>query len=94
MQAQIKGTTLPVLEMLLNPGDRLVAEAGELSWITQTIQVATTTQTGGANGMMGVLKRAVGGGGIFMSIQPYLPSPDSGGNSGLGGTIGGLLGGN
>jgi uncharacterized protein (TIGR00266 family) len=67
VQAQIKGTTLPVLEMTLNPGDKLIAEAGELSWITQTIQVATTTQTGGAKGMMGALKRAVGGGGLFMS---------------------------
>jgi uncharacterized protein (TIGR00266 family) len=67
MDAQIKGTTMPVLEVQLNPGEKLVAEAGELSWMTETIQLKTTTQTGGSKGMMGVLKRAVGGGGIFMT---------------------------
>jgi uncharacterized protein (TIGR00266 family) len=67
MNAEIKGTILPVLEVTLHPGEKLVAEAGELSWMTQTIQLTTTTQTAGAKGMMGVLKRAVGGGGIFMT---------------------------
>ncbi len=67
MEAQVKGTVLPVLEMVLNPGETLVAEAGELSWMTQPIQLKTTTQTGGGKGMFGVLKRAVGGGGIFMT---------------------------
>ncbi len=67
MDVEIKGTVLPVLEAKLNPGDKLVAEAGELAWMTQTIQLKTTTQTGGAKGVMGVLKRAVAGGGIFMS---------------------------
>jgi uncharacterized protein (TIGR00266 family) len=67
MEAQVKGTVLPVLEMTLNPGENLVAEAGELSWMTQPIQLKTTTQTGGSKGMFGVLKRAVGGGGIFMT---------------------------
>ncbi|MBI3647743.1 MAG: TIGR00266 family protein [Actinobacteria bacterium] len=75
MDAQIKGTTLPVLEMQLNPGEKLVAEAGELSWMTQSIQLTTTTQTAGAKGMMGVLKRAVGGGGIFMTEYEAQGSP-------------------
>src|SRR5712691_9589602 len=75
MDAQIKGTTLPVLEMTLNPGEKLVAEAGELSWMTQPIKLTTTTQTGGAKGMMGVLKRAVGGGGIFMTEYEAQGSP-------------------
>jgi uncharacterized protein (TIGR00266 family) len=67
MDSEITGTTLPVLEMRLSPGETLVAESGELSWMSQSIQLTTTTQTGGAKGMMGVLKRAVGGGGIFMT---------------------------
>jgi uncharacterized protein (TIGR00266 family) len=67
MNSEIKGTTLPVLEIQLSPGETLVAESGELSWMSQSIQLTTTTQTGGAKGMMGVLKRAVGGGGIFMT---------------------------
>jgi len=75
MDAQIKGTTMPVLEVTMNPGDKLVAEAGELSWMTETIQLKTTTQTGGAKGVMGVLKRAVAGGGIFMTEYEAEGSP-------------------
>ena len=75
MDAQIKGTTLPVLEVTLNPGEKVVAEAGELSWLTSSIQLTTTTQTAGAKGFMGVVKRAVGGGGIFMTEYVALASP-------------------
>ncbi len=75
MDAQIKGTTLPVLEMTLNPGEKLVAEAGELSWMTQSVQLTTKAQTAGAKGVMGVLKRAVAGGGIFMSEYEAEGSP-------------------
>jgi len=67
MDAQIHGTVLPVLEITLNPGDKIVSEAGEMSWMSSSIEMLTTTQTAGAKGMMGVLKRAVGGGGIFMT---------------------------
>jgi uncharacterized protein (TIGR00266 family) len=67
METQIHGTVLPVLELTLNPGEKIVSEAGEMSWMSQTIQMLTTTQTAGAKGMMGVLKRAVAGGGVFMT---------------------------
>jgi len=67
MDAQIHGTVLPVLEITLNPGEKLVSEAGEMSWMSSEIEMMTTTQAAGAKGMMGVLKRAVGGGGIFMT---------------------------
>lgn len=67
MDAQIHGTVLPVLEITLNPGDKIVSESGEMSWMSSEIEMLTTTQTAGAKGMMGVLKRAVGGGGIFMT---------------------------
>src|SRR3954452_21826524 len=64
IDAQIHGTVLPVLEVTLNPGDTIVSEAGEMSWMSQSIQMTTTTQTAGAKGVMGVLNRAVAGGGI------------------------------
>jgi uncharacterized protein (TIGR00266 family) len=67
METQIHGTVLPVLELTLHPGEKIVSEAGEMSWMSQTIQMLTTTQTAGAKGVMGVLKRAVAGGGIFMT---------------------------
>jgi uncharacterized protein (TIGR00266 family) len=67
METQIHGTTLPVLELTLNPGEKIVSEAGEMSWMSQSMQMTTTTQTAGARGVMGVLKRAAAGGGIFMT---------------------------
>ena len=67
MEANIKGTTMPVLEVILNPGESIVAEAGEVSWMTESMQLQTSTQMAGSKGVMGVLKRAVGGGGIFMT---------------------------
>jgi uncharacterized protein (TIGR00266 family) len=55
------------LELTLNPGEKIVSESGEMSWMSQSVQMLTTTQTAGAKGVMGVLKRAVAGGGIFMT---------------------------
>jgi uncharacterized protein (AIM24 family) len=67
MDGQIKGTMLPVLEIALGAGEPLVAEAGELSWMTESIQLRTSTQMAGSKGLMGAFKRAVGGGGLFMT---------------------------
>jgi uncharacterized protein (TIGR00266 family) len=67
MQSTIKGTTLPVLEIGLAPGDKLIAESGQLSWMSGTIQLHTTMATGGASGFFGAITRAVGGGGLFMT---------------------------
>lgn len=67
METKVQGTTMPVLEVTLQPVEGLVAESGELSWMSESIQLKTTTQTAGARGMMGVLKRSVAGGGIFMT---------------------------
>src|SRR5436309_7473606 len=67
MQEQLIGTVMPVLELTLAPGESVIAEPGELSWISSAIQLRTSTQLGGAKGIFGVLKRAVGGGGLFMT---------------------------
>jgi uncharacterized protein (AIM24 family) len=67
MDHRIIGTVLPVLEITLAPGESIVSEPGELGWITSTIQLRTSTQMAGAKGLFGVLKRAVSGGGIFMT---------------------------
>ena len=67
MQSRIQGTTMPVLEVLLQPGESVFSEAGELSWMTQSIQMTTHTQMGGGGGFFGVLKRVAGGGSIFMT---------------------------
>jgi uncharacterized protein (TIGR00266 family) len=67
MQHQIIGTTMPVLEITLDPGDRVIAEAGELSWLTSTIELHTSTSAGANKGLFGALKRAVGGGTLFLT---------------------------
>ncbi|MBC5823746.1 MAG: TIGR00266 family protein [Candidatus Eremiobacteraeota bacterium] len=67
MDHKIVGTTLPVLEMTLQPGDSIIAEPGELSWMMGNIQLRTSTQGAGAKNLFGVLKRAIAGGGLFLT---------------------------
>lgn len=67
MQTKITGETLPVLEIGLERGDRIVAEPGEFSWMTQQVQMNTTPMAAGAKGLFGVLGRALSGGGLFMT---------------------------
>src|SRR5436305_2004308 len=67
MQSRITGTTMPVLEFVLDPNESVVSEAGELSWMGSSIQMTTHTQFAGGGGLFGVLKRVAGGGSIFMT---------------------------
>jgi uncharacterized protein (AIM24 family) len=67
MQSRITGTTLPVLEIGLEPNDMIVATPGELSWMTPNVQMRTATNTAGARGLWGAITRAVSGGGLFMT---------------------------
>jgi uncharacterized protein (AIM24 family) len=43
MEEQVLGTALPVLSISLSPGESVVAEAGEFSWMTDSIQMSTGT---------------------------------------------------
>src|SRR5579859_1589085 len=67
MQTKIHGTVLPVLEVVLDPGEKIVAETGALSWMTEPVSMHTTTAAGGARGIWGAVTRAIGGGGLFMT---------------------------
>jgi len=67
MQTRIQGTTMPVLDVHLDPNESVFSESGELSWMTASIQMTTHTQMGGGGGLFGVLKRVAGGGSIFMT---------------------------
>ncbi len=58
---------MPVLEVMLQPGEAIISEAGELSWMTQSIQMTTHTQMGGGGGFFGVIRRVAGGGTLFMT---------------------------
>src|SRR3954451_12379680 len=67
MQSRIVGTTMPVLEFTLAANEAIVSEAGELSWMSSSIQLTTHTQMGGGGGFLGALKRVAGGGTVFMT---------------------------
>jgi|SRR5579871_1058225 len=68
MQHEIKGGTTPILEITLSPGDELIAESGELAWMTGPVQLATSTGAGQQkSGFLGAAKRAIGGGTFFMT---------------------------
>jgi uncharacterized protein (AIM24 family) len=42
MDEQVLGTALPVLTISLAPGESVVAEAGEFSWMTDSIRMSTS----------------------------------------------------
>jgi len=67
MQAKIQGTTMPVLDVQLDPNESVYSESGELSWMTSSIQMTTHTQMGGGGGIFGALKRVAAGGSLFMT---------------------------
>lgn len=75
MQSRIVGSTMPVLEFMLSPGESVISEAGELSWMTQSIQMNTHTQMGGGGGLLGAIKRVAGGGTLFMTEYTAFGAP-------------------
>jgi uncharacterized protein (TIGR00266 family) len=75
MDAQIKGSTMPVLEMILDAGESVISTHGELSWMSSNVQLTQTTNTGGAKGVMSGLKRMIGGGGLFLTKYESMGGP-------------------
>ena len=69
MKAEIKGTTMPVLEMTLDSGESVISTHGELSWMTPNMSMSQTTHSSGSSGggMLSALKRVVGGGGLMLT---------------------------
>ncbi|HEY1829141.1 MAG TPA: AIM24 family protein [Acidimicrobiales bacterium] len=69
MDEKIHGTVMPVLELTLQPGESIVTESGEFSWMTDAITFSTSAGGAGmgGQGLKGILKRAVGGASIFMT---------------------------
>ena len=68
MDHKIIGTTMPVLEVALQPDEAVVAEGGELSWMTSSVELHTAAGgTAGSKGVFGAVKRAISGGSFFMT---------------------------
>lgn len=76
MEAKIVGTVMPVLELSMQPNDRVFAESGELAWMSMAIQMQTSTSAGGQQGgFFGALGRAVAGGTFFMTEYTAMGGP-------------------
>ncbi len=68
MQHRIVGTTMQVLEFSLDPGESVISESGEVSWMFGDIQMRTATAVGSQqHGLFGAAKRMISGGSLFMS---------------------------
>ncbi|MGY4100697.1 AIM24 family protein [Nocardia sp. R16R-3T] len=67
MDTRIIGTVMPVLEVSLIPGEGLVAEAGQLSWMTDSIRLHTSSRLSNSGGLLGAVKRAAAGAGWYMT---------------------------
>lgn len=67
MQAQILGSTLPVVELTLEGNDKIISANGQLSWMTGDVKLETKAATAGSSGLMGAFKRALSGGSFFMT---------------------------
>ena len=70
MRPEIKGTTMPVLEIALGQGEYVLTPHGELAWMSAGVQMSQTVgggNGGGGHGFMSGLKRMLGGGGLLMT---------------------------
>lgn len=69
MQTRTVGTTMPILEVSLSGGETLIAEGDNVSWYTPGMSLETSTRfgSGGKGGFMSGLKRALGGGALFLT---------------------------
>jgi uncharacterized protein (AIM24 family) len=70
MDETIHGTVMPVLELTLQPGESIISEVGEFSWMTDAIQLATGSGASagmGGSGLKGMMKRAVSGSSMLLS---------------------------
>jgi uncharacterized protein (TIGR00266 family) len=69
METKITGTTMPVLEITLASGEKIISEGGDVAWLTPGLDIETSTGfgSGGKGGFMSGLKRMIGGGQLFLT---------------------------
>src|ERR1700736_5284807 len=76
MESKIVGTVMPVLELNMQPNEKVFAESGQLAWMSMAMQMQTSTSAGGQQGgFMGALGRAVAGGTLFMTEYTAVGGP-------------------
>jgi len=76
MQTRIVGTTMPILEVTLSTGEVIIAEGGDVAWLSTGFGMETSTRfgSGGQGGFLSGLKRMLGGGQLFLT-EYTAPNP-------------------
>lgn len=64
METRIEGDSLPVVTCILNKGESVITENGGMSWMTEGMNMKTSTN----GGIMKGLGRALAGESLFMNI--------------------------
>jgi uncharacterized protein (TIGR00266 family) len=76
MQTRIVGATMPILEVTLSTGEVIIAEGGDVAWLSAGFGMETSTRfgSGGQGGFLSGLKRMLGGGQLFLT-EYTAPNP-------------------
>ncbi len=75
MESKINGTTMPTLEVHLDPGESVIAESGQLGWLSDGVELETSSAFAGADGLWDATKRSAGGGTFFMTRYSATTQP-------------------
>jgi uncharacterized protein (TIGR00266 family) len=76
MRDQILGTTMPVLTVNLEANESVIAEVGEFSWMSDSVQMSTGMGGGmGGSGLMGALKRKMSGASFLFTTYTAYNAP-------------------
>lgn len=72
IEYEIIGHDLQLIEIELDPGETVIAEAGAMNYMEEGISFEAkmgdgTSPSGGLSGLLSAAKRAVGGGGLFLT---------------------------
>src|ERR1700733_8530359 len=67
MQSNVIGTTMPVLEFILEPNAAFPPTLGATSRMAAWVQMTTHTPMAGGGGFFGAIRRVAGGGSLFMT---------------------------
>lgn len=67
MNYEIKGGNLPVVEIKLAQGEKVISENGAMSWMTPNMKLETSTGAGGNGGIGKLIGRAFTGESLFMN---------------------------
>jgi len=70
MRDQLIGATVPVLSVSLEPGESVMAEAGEFAWMTDSIQMSAGPSAGGGPPLSSYLAKGAAGTVAFAARLP------------------------